>query len=93
MNTIKCDICNYIGRPDNVRAPTQSVHLKIRLKCDVCNKDFVTKTSLKRHKCPTLNEPPNAISEGGQNPQSGIGLENIPVASEKMNSMSAMSER
>lgn len=48
MNRVKCAFCNYIGRPDNVKAHVNSKHEKNRPFCD-CGKDFANKSSLKRH--------------------------------------------
>lgn len=59
MNTQeKCQYCDHIGRPDNVRAHIKSVHDKIRPACTACGNDFATKSSLKRHegKCKKKSE-------------------------------------
>lgn len=49
MNQVKCEFCEYVGRPDNVKAHTQSKHQGIRPTCEKCDNNFATKSSLKRH--------------------------------------------
>lgn len=59
MKTMKCKFCDYICRPDNVRAHEKSVHEKGGPVCADCDKKFANKYSLKRHFSTCKKNTPN----------------------------------
>lgn len=62
---VKCDSCDYVGRPDNVKAHIKSIHDRIRPICEGCGNNFATKSSLIRHlpKC-KVTKSDDIVPEG-----------------------------
>ena len=45
----KCDLCHYEGLPQNLIQHIRNVHEEEEGNCEMCEKSFKTKRSLKRH--------------------------------------------
>lgn len=76
MQRIKCDFCEVVARPDNIREHIKIKHQKIKEVCLDCGNTFATKSSLKRHQSNQINQ---ACKKKQSKETKGIADANGPV--------------